>query len=90
MSVALFGKLTATKSAWNAIAVRMSSMSLAVNAGAVSPPPCLLMPLLLDNTPPIFTRVCTCSPCTLSTVSTIRPSLSSNVSPGFTSRGSSL
>ena len=33
-------------------AVRMSSMSLAVRAGAERPPPCLLMPLLLDSSPP--------------------------------------
>ena len=72
------------------MAVLMSSMSLAVKAGAVKPPPFLLMPLLLDNSPPIFTVVCTCSPTTLSTVNTIRPSLSSNTSPATTSRGSSL
>jgi hypothetical protein len=30
-------------------------MSLAVSAGAVRPPPCLLMPLLLDSSPPSLT-----------------------------------
>ena len=90
MSVAFLGKLTARYSHWKLIAVLMSSMSFAVSAGAVRPPPCLLMPLLLDSSPPIFTTVCTASPITLSTVSTIRPSLSSSVSPGFTSRGSDL
>ena len=37
-------------------------MSLAVSAGAVRPPPCLLMPLLLDSSPPSLTVVCTSSP----------------------------
>ncbi|EWS63123.1 hypothetical protein Y695_03645 [Hydrogenophaga sp. T4] len=72
------------------MAVLMSSMSLAVSAGAVRPPPCLLMPLLLDSSPPSFTVVCTAGPTTLSMVSTIRPSFSSSVSPALTSRGSSL
>ena len=72
------------------MAVLMSSMSLPVSAGAVRPPPCLLMPLLLLSSPPILTVVCTASPRTSVTVSTIRPSFSSSVSPGFTSRGSSL
>ena len=49
MSVALFGKLTARYSHWKLIAVLMSSMSLAVSAGAVRPPPALLMPLLLES-----------------------------------------
>ena len=90
MSVAFLGKLTARYSHWKDIAVLMSSMSLPVSAGAVRPPPCLLMPLLLDSSPPCFTIVWTCEPRTASTVSTSRPSLSSSVSPGFTSRGSSL
>ncbi len=90
MSVALLGKLTARYSHWNDIAVLMSSMSLAVSAGAVSPPPCLLMPLLLASTPPTLTTVCTASPRTVVTSSTSRPSLSSRMSPGRTSRGSSL
>jgi hypothetical protein len=72
------------------MAVRMSSMSLAVSAGAVRPPPCLLMPLLLDSTPPSFTVVCTCSPWTESTVSTMSPSFSNRTSPDLTSRGNSL
>src|SRR5438132_157351 len=59
----------------------MSSMSLAVSAGAVRPPPNLLMPLLLDSSPPSLTLVSTCSPRTASTVSTIRPSLRSSGSP---------
>ena len=42
----------------------MSSMSLAVSAGAVRPPPCLLMPLLFDSSPPTLTVVCTSSPIT--------------------------
>ena len=58
-------------------------MSLAVSAGAVRPPPCLLMPLLLDSSPPSLTVVWTSSPLTASTVSTIRPSFSSSVSPGL-------
>ncbi len=62
MSVALFGKLTARYSHWKLIAVLMSSMSLPVSAGAVRPPPCLLMPLLLDSTPPTRTVVWTCAP----------------------------
>ena len=62
MSVALFGKLTARYSHWNDIAVLMSSMSLAVSAGAVRPPPALLMPLLFDSSPPTTTVVCTSSP----------------------------
>ncbi len=90
MSVALFGKLTARKSAWKLIAVLMSSMSLPVSAGAVRPPPALLMPLLLLSSPPTTTVVCTSSPITRSTVSRSRPSLSSSVSPGLTSRGRSL
>jgi hypothetical protein len=90
MSVALFGKLTARYSHWNDIATLMSSMSLAVSAGAVRPPPALLMPLLFDSTPPTTTRVCTSSPRTASTTRRSRPSLSSSVSPGRTSRGSSL
>ena len=90
MSVAFFGKLTARYSHWKLIAVLMSSMSLAVSAGAVRPPPCLLMPLLFDSSPPMRTMVCTSSPRTASTSSTSRPSLSNSVSPGFTSRGSSL
>ncbi len=90
MSVALFGKLTARYSHWNDIAVLMSSMSLAVSAGAVRPPPALLMPLLFDSSPPTTTVVCTSSPRTPSTVRRSSPSLRSNVSPGRTSRGSSL
>ena len=39
-------------------AVLMSSMSFAVSAGAVRPPPWRLMPLLLDSTPPWRTTVC--------------------------------
>ena len=61
-----------------------------VKAGAVRPPPCLLMPLLLDSSPPSLTTVCTASPRTSVTVSTISPSFSSRWSPGLTSRGSSL
>ena len=72
------------------MAVRMSSMSLAVSAGAVRPPPCLLMPLLLDSTPPSLTVVCTCWPCTLSTTMTMMPSLSSSTSSALTSCGSDL
>ena len=67
-----------------------TAMALAVSAGAVSPPPALLMPLLLDSSPPTTTVVCTSSPRTASTVSFSRPSLSSSVSPLFTSRGRSL
>ena len=90
MSVAFFGKLTARNSHWKDTAVLMSSMSFIVSAGAVRPPPALLMPLLLESSPPSTTRVCTCSPRTASTVSLSRPSLSNSVSPGRTSRGSSL
>ena len=57
MSVAFFGNDTATKSTPSDIAVRMSSMSLAVSAGAVRPPPWRLIPLLFDSSPPIFTVV---------------------------------
>ncbi len=89
MSVALFGKLTARYSHWNDIAVLMSSMSFAVSAGAVRPPPALLMPLLFERSPPDTTVVWTSSSRTESTVSFSRPSFSSSVSPGFTSRGSS-
>ena len=44
----------------------------------------------LDDAPPDLTVACPASPTTLSTVITISPSLSSSVSPAFTSRGSSL
>jgi hypothetical protein len=56
MSAPDLGKDTATKSQVISAAVRMSSMSLAVSAGAERPPPCLLMPLLLDSVPPTRTR----------------------------------
>ena len=49
MSAALLGKETATKSTPISAAVLMSSMSLAVSAGAVRPPPWRLMPLLLER-----------------------------------------
>ena len=65
-------------------------MSLAVSAGAVSPPPWRLMPLLFDSTPPWRTMVCTSLPRTLVTSSTILPSSSSSTAPASTSRGSSL
>ncbi len=90
MSVAFFGNDTATRSAPSDIAVRMSSMSFAVSAGADSPPPCRLMPLLFESSPPTLTMVWISSPSTRSTVSTIRPSLSSSTSPAFRSRGRSL
>src|SRR6266850_2228187 len=53
----------------------MSSMSLAVSAAAVRPPPCRLMPLLFESTPPWRTTVCTSLPLTAVTSSTILPSL---------------
>ncbi len=90
MSAALLGKDTATKSTPMSAAVRMSSMSLAVSAGAVSPPPWRLMPLLFDSSPPTFTRVWISWPTTRCTVSLRRPSSSSSTSPGFTSLGRSL
>ena len=65
-------------------------MSFAVSAGADSPPPWRLMPLLLDSTPPTSTRVVIALPLTDSTRSRIRPSLSSSTTPGATSCGSSL
>ena len=57
-------------------------MSLAVSAGAVRPPPWRLMPLLFDSSPPTLTVVWTSSPTHRIDVSTIRPSLSSSMSPG--------
>ncbi len=60
----------------------MSSMSLAVSAGAVSPPPKRLMPLLFDRAPPSSTRVRISVPRTDSTRRRIRPSLSSRMTPG--------
>ena len=47
----------------------MSLLSLSVNAAADKPPPCLLIPLLLDKGPPIVTTVCTLLPSTDSTFS---------------------
>ncbi len=58
-------------------------MSLAVSAGAVRPPPWRLMPLLFDSSPPTLTVVKISWPTTRSTISTIRPSLSSSLSPGL-------
>ena len=71
-------------------AVRMSSMSFGVSAGAVRPPPWRLMPLLFDSHPPWRVTVWISAPRTLFTSSTRRPSSSSSTSPDFTSRGSSL
>ena len=90
MSAPLFGNDTARKSAFIVAAVRMSSMSLPVSAGAVSPPPCRLMPLLFDSSPPCRTIVWISRPSTRTASSTMRPSSSSRTSPTFTSSGSSL
>ena len=57
MSVALFGKLTARYSHWKLIAVLMSSMSFAVSAGAVRPPPCLVDALVVREIAADFTTV---------------------------------
>jgi hypothetical protein len=67
MSSLFFGKETARYSASIATAVFMSSMSLAVSAGAVRPPPMRLMPLLFDRAPPTSTRVAIAVPRTDST-----------------------
>ncbi len=90
MSAPLLGKDTARKSAFIATDVLMSSMSLAVSAGAVNPPPWRLMPLLFDRTPPTRTVVVIWLPWTFCTSSTTRPSSSSSTEPGETSRGNSL
>lgn len=90
MSVAFLGNDTAMYSTPIAMAVRMSSMSFAVSAGAVSPPPWRLMPLLFESSPPTLTTVWISSPTTRETVSTMSPSLSSSTSPDLRSRGRSL
>ena len=90
MSAPFFGNDTARKSAPIATAVLMSSMSLEVNGGAVRPPPLRLMPLLFDSTPPTSTLHSMRLPRTDTTSKTIKPSLSSSTSLGFTSRASSL
>ena len=63
-------------------AVLMSSMSFAVSAGAVRPPPRRLMPLLFDSVPPSSTRVTMRGPLTASTLRRISPSSSSRIAPG--------
>ena len=90
MSDAFFGNETAMKSASKAVAVRMSSMSLEVSAGADKPPPCRLMPLRSDSSPPTTTVQSIVVASTRSTRITMRPSLSSSVSPAWTSSTSSL
>ena len=72
------------------MAVSMSRTSLPVSAGAESPPPCLLMPLLFDSSPPTRTVVWISLPTTRTTSSTMNPSFSSSVSPARTSFGRSL
>ena len=90
MSPAFLGNDTARKSASSSTAVRMSSMSLEVSAGADSPPPWRLMPLRFESTPPTTTVQSIAVPPTRSTRIVMRPSLSSSVSPTLTSFTSSL
>ena len=58
-------------------------------AGADSPPPIRLMPLLFDTMPPRITRVMIRGPSTDSTSSLMRPSSSSSIEPSPTSLTSS-
>jgi hypothetical protein len=90
MSAAARGNDTARKSRSSSAAARISSRSLSVSAPAESPPPCRLMPLASDSSPPTRTRHSTREPATRSTSSMIAPSFSSSRSPGPTSRGRSL
>ena len=90
MSAPLLGKDTARKSAFMREAVRTSSMSLGVSAGAVRPPPWRLIPLWLESVPPWRVTVWISSPRTSTTSSSSLPSSRSSTSPPRTSRGSSL